>query len=407
LLKNIYNSGITTLLLIFFFFSIVSKALVHYFFFENPSGDISIFVQIFYNTLHGDFMYSSFEGGNHLGVHFSPVLILFVPVMALFRAFPALTIANGFLLVLALFWLCRHLEKSHRATALVIVIMLTCHATLSNDTYKDFHALSTMILPFFGVFIAFQNRNLRAFIFWAIVLATIRENMFLPLLSWSLICFYSKREKPWIFVPLGLGLAQFLIANLMAPAFFEGGIRPGIGDYFLTYGRDTREILTTVQGDPLLPFRILFSEGKGSYLLGLTLPFLVVIPFLRLWWLPALPILMVILFSSDGRLADPKLHFSVEVVLWMALSVIAFLKAMLEAGGFHVHAFTSPALRRAGEQIAVRGRAISGDALDALANEIAAAVPEPLTPFETLTAAACLAFARDRRSSPAPGDSTG
>ena len=75
-------------------------------------------------------------------------------------------------------------------------------------------------------------------------------------------------------------------------------------------------------------------------------------------------------------------------------SVIAFLKAILEAGGFRVHAFTSPALTRAGEQIVVAGAPIAEDALTALADEVSKAAPEPLTPFETLTASAFLAFAR-------------
>jgi dihydrofolate synthase/folylpolyglutamate synthase len=81
-------------------------------------------------------------------------------------------------------------------------------------------------------------------------------------------------------------------------------------------------------------------------------------------------------------------------------STIAFMRAMLEAGGYVVHAFTSPALDAAEEQISCAGRTISAAALDGLADEIAAAAPESLTPFETLTAAAFLAFSR------APADVT-
>lgn len=76
-------------------------------------------------------------------------------------------------------------------------------------------------------------------------------------------------------------------------------------------------------------------------------------------------------------------------------STIAFLRAILEAAGYRVHAFTSPALFRAGEQIAPAGGPISDAALDALADEVTAAAPEPLTPFELLTACAFLAFARE------------
>jgi len=76
-------------------------------------------------------------------------------------------------------------------------------------------------------------------------------------------------------------------------------------------------------------------------------------------------------------------------------STIAFLRAMLRAGGYRVHAFTSPALFRAGEQIALHSGALSDAALDALADEVETRAPDKLTPFETLTACAFLAFARE------------
>jgi dihydrofolate synthase / folylpolyglutamate synthase len=80
-------------------------------------------------------------------------------------------------------------------------------------------------------------------------------------------------------------------------------------------------------------------------------------------------------------------------------STIAFLRAMLEAGGYRVHVFTSPAIGRAEEQIQCGGETISEAALDGLVAEIDRAAPGSsatgaLTPFETLTAAAFLAFSR-------------
>ena len=75
-------------------------------------------------------------------------------------------------------------------------------------------------------------------------------------------------------------------------------------------------------------------------------------------------------------------------------STIAFLRAILEAGGYRTHVFTSPALDKAEEQIVVAGETISAAALDALADEVERAAPETLTPFELLTAVAFLAFSR-------------
>lgn len=78
-------------------------------------------------------------------------------------------------------------------------------------------------------------------------------------------------------------------------------------------------------------------------------------------------------------------------------STQAFLRAMMEAAGLSVHAYTSPHLVRFHERIRVAGRLISEEALSALLEECEAANGgAPITFFEITTAAALLAFARTR-----------
>ncbi len=75
-------------------------------------------------------------------------------------------------------------------------------------------------------------------------------------------------------------------------------------------------------------------------------------------------------------------------------SLIAILKAILEAAGNSVHAYTSPHLVRFNERISVSGRAIADDALTAVLERCEAANGDrPITYFEITTAAAFLAFA--------------
>jgi len=76
-------------------------------------------------------------------------------------------------------------------------------------------------------------------------------------------------------------------------------------------------------------------------------------------------------------------------------SVLAFLRAMLEAAGYSVHLYTSPHLVRFNERIVVAGEEIGDAALLALLDECEAAnTGEAITFFEFTTAAAYLAFAR-------------
>ena len=76
-------------------------------------------------------------------------------------------------------------------------------------------------------------------------------------------------------------------------------------------------------------------------------------------------------------------------------STVAFLRAMLEAGGHRVHAFTSPHLVHFNERIRLAGALITDERLVALIEEIEAVNgDQPITFFEITTAVAFLAFAR-------------
>ena len=77
-------------------------------------------------------------------------------------------------------------------------------------------------------------------------------------------------------------------------------------------------------------------------------------------------------------------------------STLAFLRAMLEAAGYRVHAYTSPHLVRFHERIRLAGGLIGEDALIGLLEEAERANGEdPITYFEITTCAAFLAFARE------------
>lgn len=76
-------------------------------------------------------------------------------------------------------------------------------------------------------------------------------------------------------------------------------------------------------------------------------------------------------------------------------STVAYLRAMAEAAGLRVHAYTSPHLVRFHERIRLNGSLIEETALIALLEECERANGDsPITFFEVTTAAALLAFAR-------------
>jgi dihydrofolate synthase/folylpolyglutamate synthase len=99
------------------------------------------------------------------------------------------------------------------------------------------------------------------------------------------------------------------------------------------------------------------------------------------------------------RLGDP--HRKLPPVIHVAGtngkgSTIAFMRAILAAGGLRCHVYTSPHLVRFNERIVVAGQEISDERLAEVLGACEAAAGDlPLTYFEAVTAAAFLAFAEE------------
>jgi dihydrofolate synthase/folylpolyglutamate synthase len=99
-----------------------------------------------------------------------------------------------------------------------------------------------------------------------------------------------------------------------------------------------------------------------------------------------------------GKLGAP--HMSLPPVVHVAGtnakgSVIAMMRAALEAAGYRVHVHTSPHLVRFNERIRLAGTLIEDDALIALLEECEVENgDDPITFFEITTCAAMLAFSR-------------
>lgn len=100
-----------------------------------------------------------------------------------------------------------------------------------------------------------------------------------------------------------------------------------------------------------------------------------------------------------ARLGDP--HLQLPPVFHVAGSkgkgsTTAFLRAMLEAAGYRVHAYTSPHLVRFNERIRLAGKLIDDAKLIALLERCESVnAGAPITFFEITTAAAYLAFASE------------
>jgi uncharacterized membrane protein len=307
-----------------FVLSAWGNSLFHYFAFKTGTGDFSVFEQSIYSTLHGRFMYNTFEGGNHLAVHFSPILLMFVPVGMVCPSAVTLAWISALGLGVAAWLLYQEARRAGvGAAGALVTLMLLLHGTFQYNA-RNFYELGLLPLPMVLLFRAYRQRKLGAFLASCIVVAAIRESLFVLIASWGIIAWVQSRSKRWIWLPLCIAAVHFFLAR-HATQCAPGQCAASLLDYYRGYGASVSDILDQLRSDPLLPAHFLFRSEKLGYAARILLPFLVVLPFLRWWWLPALPTAMFILFSSNGRIVRPEMHYSMDVVMWLALSAFVYL----------------------------------------------------------------------------------
>lgn len=206
--------------------------------FNQYSQDMAIYEQALYNTLHGRFLQYSCDirlGGQifcRFGDHFEPVLLLFVPLYALWRtpiwflAAQAITIASGAVPVAAL---ARRWTGSNSAGLLLALIYLT-HPGPMQALHFDFH-LSTLTagLLLWGLYFALEGHAWPAIGFLVLAMGC-KENIPATVAMVGLYLAYQGQRR------FGLGLL------LLSAAWFVIAVKAVIpqfsptGQWFYTHG---------------------------------------------------------------------------------------------------------------------------------------------------------------------------
>ncbi|XGV94919.1 MAG: DUF2079 domain-containing protein [Leptolyngbya sp. BL-A-14] len=186
------------------------------------SYDQGIFNQIFWNNLHGRWFESSLSSGlsadvthqgeiplvsyRHLGQHFNPIFLLWLPLYALFPAPMTLSVIQVALVVaagLVLYVLAR--QSLSPLLSLAITVSFYGANALLGPTLGNFHDYNPLPLLLFSLFLAIEKRWWILFWAMALLVLSVREDAGVPLLS--VAAYLVLRRRQW-----WIGLALFAIA---------------------------------------------------------------------------------------------------------------------------------------------------------------------------------------------------
>lgn len=320
----------------FFLLTLIFTLHRHYTFYS--SYDQGIFNQVFWNNLHGRFFQSSLSSQlstnvvhqgeipevyyHRLGQHFTPALLLWIPLYALFPSPATLTVLQVILVTaagLVLYVLARqYLEPP---LAAMITVSFYCANAILGPTLSNFHDICQLPLFMFTLLLAMEKRWWWLFWVMAVLILAVREDSGISLFGVGFYLVVSKRYPRMGLAVCILSFGYMLVlTNLIMPLFSEDISQRFMMERFGQYAEGSEaSTLEIIWGMITNPWRLvveLFTPFFGTikYLLGQWLP-LAFIPALSpaSWIVAGFPLLKLFLGKGMSVLAI-NIRYAMTVV---------------------------------------------------------------------------------------------
>ncbi|MEG3897176.1 MULTISPECIES: DUF2079 domain-containing protein [unclassified Microcoleus] len=320
------------------FFVLCLLLTLHRYYSFYATYDQGIFNQLFWNGTRGHLFESSLSSAlstnvvhqnqlpevsyYRLGQHFTPALMLWLPIYSLFPSPVTLTVLQVTLIAAAggvLYALARHyLEPRLSAT---IVVSYYCANAVIGPTLGNFHDVCQIPLYVFGLLLAMEKRWWWLFGILATLILAVREDSGIVLFG---VGFYMICSRRYPRTGLAVCILSFgytiVLTNLIMPLFSDDISQRFMMERFGQYASgdeaSTLEILWGMVSNPGRLVAELFTPffGKIKYLLGQWLP-LALVPAVApaSWTIAGFPLLKLFLAKGESVLAI-NIRYAMTVV---------------------------------------------------------------------------------------------
>jgi len=284
-------------------------ALLRHWSFHSTASDLAVFDQVLWNTVHGRFMESTLSLArcvphSFFGDHFSPALLLIVPLYAVFPHPETLIVVQTAALALGVWPVYllarRFLEGSGERLVWVAAYLLS--APLSFVALYDFHEITLAVAPLGFAMYFLATRRAAPMILSLVVALLAKEEVALIGIGFGVALAFQRRWWPSAIVIVGSVVAFVVTLKVIIPAFAAGAPYQYLGRY-ASLGSDEGEIARTLLLDPLRALAVLGKGEVGSkfvFVLSLFGPGLGLA--LRSKWalIPSIPPLGYLMLSDYG-----------------------------------------------------------------------------------------------------------
>lgn len=296
--------------------------------FETFGYDLGNFSQAVWSTSHGKLMGMTTVPGSTFrwAFHFDPVLLLFVPVYAVFPNPVTLTVLQVLVVAIGaipVFHIARYFLDSDWAGIIYAGVYLMLPALQAAVTF-DFHGV-TLAASFLAFALsALLQKRYRAFAVWSLLVMSCKEDMPLLVLMMGLyILFIQRRWKEGGIIILA-SVAWFVIANFVLIPFYSP-VQENI--HLVRYsglGSSMGELILNVFLHPFQVLAVAFEPSKLPYWIRLTMP----VAFTSLLdpsiLLLSAPSLAVNTLSADPLVYRPDtFHYTAPIVPFIVISGVS------------------------------------------------------------------------------------
>ncbi|GAB1545077.1 hypothetical protein NUACC21_77530 [Scytonema sp. NUACC21] len=310
------------------FFVLCLLFTLHRYYSFYASFDQGIFNQVFWNNLHGRFFQSSLSSSlstnvvhsgevpavyyHRLGQHFTPALLLWLPIYALFPSPATLTVLQVTLITAAGIVL-YVLARQYLEPPIAVMISASYYAAnaVIGPTLSNFHDISQIPLFVFGLLLAMEKRWWRLFWLLAIFILAVREDSGVGLFGVGVYMILSKRFPRAGLAVCTLSFGYMLVlTNAIMPLFSEDISRRFMLERFGQYADGNEaSTLDIIWGMIRNPWRLIVEfvtpvDRTIRYLLGQWLP-LAFVPAVApaSWMIAGFPLLKLFLGKGESVLA--------------------------------------------------------------------------------------------------------
>lgn len=321
---KIGSEGKAVLLSAIAFFILTLGLTLHRHFTFYSSYDQGIFNQVFWNGIHGNWFQSTlssqlstnvihagevpYVGYHRLGQHFTPALLLWLPIYYLFPYPATLTVLQVTFVTAAGLVLYR-LARQYLDSAIATLITISFYGAnaIVGPTLGNFHDISQIPLFVFSLLLAMEKRCWWLFTILAICVLAVREDSGITLFGIGVYLVLSRRyPRLGLAVCFGSLLYVLALTNVVMPLFSDDISKrfmlENFGQYTEGDQASTLEIIAKMVTSPRLLLREIFTPFADTfkYLLGQWLP-LAFIPVVApgAWIISIFPLLKLFLSQGD------------------------------------------------------------------------------------------------------------